>query len=269
MTTLVEMVQNGTIRHHNKIKAFCRPLEDYFGVNCFTYNKVLNSGHFYSLGSHPGWIEHYYSEKLYLNQPHIRHPHNFRNGISLLKNIKCEKYIHNNQIAKEKFNVSPGLVILNHVPNGLEMIGLDTNTSNLMHDSLMINEINLIKCFIDKFITENKSLLNILEESAVNMEVLMGDKFKVADISIMGQMNNRKDFLKKMGVDIPETLTARENEVLTHLVEGKSATQIAIALHLSSRTIEHHLEKLKNKLNCHSKTELIKKARKIELFSLI
>jgi len=55
-------------------------------------------------------------------------------------------------------------------------------------------------------------------------------------------------------------LTAREREVLQLLAEGKSTKQIALGLHVSSKTIEANRRRVMEKLNAHSIAELTKYA---------
>lgn len=52
-------------------------------------------------------------------------------------------------------------------------------------------------------------------------------------------------------------LTARERECLFYLLRGKSVPQIATILHRSKRTIETHIENIKQKTGCSNKSELI------------
>ena len=62
---------------------------------------------------------------------------------------------------------------------------------------------------------------------------------------------------KKLMTDYPQVeLSRREMECLFYTLSGRSAKEIASILSLSTRTIEHYLEKLKLKLNCTSKSEL-------------
>lgn len=56
-----------------------------------------------------------------------------------------------------------------------------------------------------------------------------------------------------------EYFSAREKEVLLHLVRGKTARETAVALGLSQRTIEHHIENMKIKSGSASKSELVDK----------
>ena len=55
-------------------------------------------------------------------------------------------------------------------------------------------------------------------------------------------------------------ITQREQEVLLHLAEGASNTEIGEALHISPKTVARHRENIMRKLNLHSRTELVKYA---------
>jgi two-component system response regulator NreC len=55
-------------------------------------------------------------------------------------------------------------------------------------------------------------------------------------------------------------LTEREREVLTHLAEGASNQDIAGALGISANTVARHRENIMQKLNLHSRAELVKYA---------
>jgi len=55
-------------------------------------------------------------------------------------------------------------------------------------------------------------------------------------------------------------LTQREEEVLGHLADGASNTEIAETLAISPKTVARHRENIMRKLNLHSRTELVKYA---------
>jgi len=57
-----------------------------------------------------------------------------------------------------------------------------------------------------------------------------------------------------------EALKAREREVLQLVAEGKSTKQIALELHVSTKTIEANRRQIMDKLNIHSVAELTKYA---------
>jgi DNA-binding CsgD family transcriptional regulator len=52
-------------------------------------------------------------------------------------------------------------------------------------------------------------------------------------------------------------LTTRESECFYYLIRSRSAKSIAAALDISQRTVESHIENIKNKLNCYNKESLV------------
>lgn len=54
--------------------------------------------------------------------------------------------------------------------------------------------------------------------------------------------------------------TQREEECLFYLMRGKSAKETAKLLKISFRTVEVHIEQIKYKFNCHTKSEIFSKA---------
>jgi DNA-binding NarL/FixJ family response regulator len=79
---------------------------------------------------------------------------------------------------------------------------------------------------------------------------------RIADVVV-------SDYVKRLSAtaDLPfEALKTREREVLQLVAEGKSTKQIALYLHLSSKTIEANRRQIMEKLNIYSVAELTKYA---------
>lgn len=77
---------------------------------------------------------------------------------------------------------------------------------------------------------------------------------RIADVVV-------EDYVKHLStaVDSPlSALTGREREVLQMVAEGKSTKQIALDLHVSTKTIEANRRQIMEKLNVHSVAELTK-----------
>ena len=55
-------------------------------------------------------------------------------------------------------------------------------------------------------------------------------------------------------------LTQRQIDCLIHLVKGKTIKQIAQALYLSAKTVEHYLNAIKSKMGAQDRSEVIEKA---------
>lgn len=56
-----------------------------------------------------------------------------------------------------------------------------------------------------------------------------------------------------------DIFTQRENDVLYHLIRGKTSREIAARLSISARTVEQHIVNMKVKTQSNSKSELIEK----------
>ncbi len=68
--------------------------------------------------------------------------------------------------------------------------------------------------------------------------------------------------------DSYDGLTEREREVLTHIAEGETNRAIALQLDIAAKTVDRHCENIMQKLNLHSRTELVKYAIRKNLISL-
>ena len=79
------------------------------------------------------------------------------------------------------------------------------------------------------------------------------------------------DYIKHLATaaDSPlATLTSREREVLQLVAEGRSTKQVALELHVSTKTIEANRRQIMEKLDLHSVAELTKYAIREGLTSL-
>lgn len=72
-----------------------------------------------------------------------------------------------------------------------------------------------------------------------------------------------KDFLHQQEtgeVHNPGDLTDRETELLAHLADGATNSEIADTLHISPKTVARHRENIMRKLDLRNRTELVKYA---------
>ncbi|MEO8400783.1 MAG: LuxR C-terminal-related transcriptional regulator [Gammaproteobacteria bacterium] len=63
------------------------------------------------------------------------------------------------------------------------------------------------------------------------------------------------------------SLTKKQSECLYYLAKGLSNKQIGNEMDISTRTVESHVEILKNKLNCYNKVSLVQKALTIQFIN--
>ena len=85
------------------------------------------------------------------------------------------------------------------------------------------------------------------------------------DVTNLNTMRLQKDV--KSDMEILETLTRREMDIISLCAAGKSAKQIAEELNISAHTVENHKDKIFSKLGVKSTSELILYAFRIGLVS--
>jgi ATP/maltotriose-dependent transcriptional regulator MalT len=61
-------------------------------------------------------------------------------------------------------------------------------------------------------------------------------------------------------------LTKRESEILSLLVDGASNLQISETVYISVSTVKSHVRNIFNKLNVSTRSEAIRKIRKLAIF---
>jgi ubiquinone/menaquinone biosynthesis C-methylase UbiE len=54
--------------------------------------------------------------------------------------------------------------------------------------------------------------------------------------------------------------SVREAQILKHFLQGKSAKEVGTCLHISAKTVEFHLQSIRNRLGCNKRSELYQAA---------
>ena len=129
-------------------------------------------------------------------------------------------------------------------------------------EQCQINNQTLLNCISMKlpwFNSENK-IIGIAGFSIFNQNNSLATSLTL--LSQLGFLNSEKESLARLpGLSLKNIyISRRELEVLEHVVRGKSARLIALDLDISKRTVETHIEHIKNKLGVTNKSELIEKA---------
>lgn len=260
-----EMTKAISGKYHDKIKKSCSKLFECFNLQQFYYCKIYNDGTFYNLDSDVHATEVVCAKRLHLNFPYFSHPETLENGTGLIKDVDCPD-LKECVDAYAKLNYHLWFRSARKTLDGFEEFGFHSNSSNELQYSIFLNEQPSLHLFFDWFRKENKNLFSSAEDQKINIAELIGPKFFKKGIQSF-DCNKRDDFLRSLGIDIPQ-LSRREKEVLDQLLNGGSARFTASTLNLSRRTVEHHIERIKDKFGCNTKDELIKKSRHLGLNTL-
>ena len=259
------------IVHSKEFADLCKPLE-IFQIHHVTYLKLFNDGSRISLSNKPEWLADYYGLNLYDSSLFEKRPSEYQAEFSVwIGEYDLEVYQH----GKHYYNTYHSITINEPVEDGCEFYLFSTSQAHAKAIQYLSNHIDILYHFIlyvknrgQHLFQQQKSMRLWLPEIQKNPQSPEIDVNDVNDINYSEvMMNLRHKFLKetpirqyafKLDNDEKIQLTQRELHCISHLLNNKTAVEISAAMHISKRTVESHLENIKQKLQCENKPALIK-----------
>ena len=247
----------------NDIAAICKPL-DKLGITSFNYVRTYDDGSQVNLANMPAWLEYFYENEFYRIGAFERHPGQYESGYALWPQLSGQKVFYD---ARTYFNIDHGITIIEKQIDSCDFYYFGTMTNNPGIVNFYLNHIDLLKRFILYFQDRANLIIKKANESRIILPNHFDQHESPNNKEIYIPENFKKEFIKETTLKNLRLTGDLEGEILSHkqlacvihLVEGKTAKEIAKILGLSYRTIEGHITKLKARFNCHTKTELISK----------
>jgi DNA-binding CsgD family transcriptional regulator len=254
-----------TIQHLVAVQNLLEPLKTYFGIDRFWRNEHLNDGSYSLIGNYPPTGELFFGLGLFAGHPLFRHPHFFQSGYSLPSLDPTYEFEETQGKVIKGGDCFHLLTYIVKTDRGIIEYGLSTSHYQPGFESVYLNNLNVITKFLNYFEKEAELIIKKSKEYSVEMPPLIGDKYNVRPIVQSTNTllpDKQLNFLLAIEKDkergkMIQTLSPSERIVLKHYLDGKSAKEVARTLFRSSRTVEKHLEIIKNKLFISSRNELM------------
>ena len=162
-------------------------------------------------------------------------------------------------------------------------VGMNINGINYIeHIKKLIKEIPGIRIIAHSAYIEKTFISQMLKAGTcayVHKDETFDELVRAIDAAIHGDvyicprianivMNGYLKGLAQNNTSSEESLTNREYEVLRLLAEGKSSKEIALTLHISTKTVDTHRRQIMNKINLFTVPELTKYAIRCGLTSI-
>lgn len=266
MSDFNRMVYQHTIKESNKIKKICAPLHQQFQVKHFWYSQTTQDGNYFSLASNPEMHDYYHSSNLHRFSPFFHDPLLIEPGFYFYSAIQDQKFQQTFNDCSDKLQMSFGGSLVIKQESIMYRFGyafdkkVGTSISNII-----LNNISLLQKFNDYFVKEANCLIKKAQEDCIHLPTEMGACYHEAPKGMGYYLNldAKFQFLDSLGLirqEMVKKLSKREVDILKLFHAGLNARQIAAAVYVSPRTVEKHLESIKNKLNCFKKTDLHRQA---------
>lgn len=244
----------------NQINEISKPLFERYPLDYFDYARVFYDGSWIFFTSYAG-ISQYFFDSGFTFLPHVQ----FKKAqcFHLLSSINhFSKYIAD---VKENFKIDHLLSYAEKYENYIDLYWFGANRERSGVIDFYLNNMDLLKNYALYFQDHAKDLIKKAEQEKIIIPKGLTEDYNGAFQrikTIQDQNDFLQDFLTKRSPMFnvqgqPVTITRREMDCLRFLVQGFTAKMIARQLSLSQRTVESYFEKIKIKLNCNSRAQLV------------
>ena len=233
------------------LKIICQPLFKKLELNYFHYYKVYEDGSAFIISTNMAWVDYFWSL-------------DYKSSISLpTRNIKVGEYniclwrgvVLDDIVSKARnlHNFDHQLEITRASSDYFEVFTFGTAAGNDGILNVYFNNLNVLIDFIDYF----KEQANDLIHQADSNRFTLSSLHRPEELKILKDLDKGLTIVGNNGV---VKLTVKEFNILISVCQGLRLKDVADIQSRSLRTIETHYANLQEKLNCHSKSELIKLA---------
>jgi DNA-binding CsgD family transcriptional regulator len=257
MAKIINLEKHVSITSAQSIDKLCRPLREAFGIQFFRFLRLYKNGKRVVLSNEPDAIRYAYEYGNWVNMwydgnfPEFLKPGWYTWHLNrLLDSREIEEKIENDLISILK--VKHGVTLVNESKNYFEIFSFDTILSTVYQ----IDRAHLLR-FTYYFKEQARKLIAVAEADGL---LLQGPT-----IPVKGKPSEKVDqFLNEIKInryylaDRDVYLTAKEIACIRWMAIGKTAEEIAMIENNTTKTIQRHVENIKNKLNCQKQTQIIK-----------
>jgi len=214
----------------DEIKKLCQQFFNHkkIPINHLNYIHKFNDGSVFYLCSNHAWIKHYISNQ-YMTKGA------FETNSVLAKNryVLWDSLDSNDVILKdsrELIHVEHGLTIIHQTKEGTGFFNVGNTDGDITHLNTYLNHLSALNEFVLYFYDNTKLLFQKAKQERL---IIMPDQKHVHSLQ-----------------DKLLHITQRERDCINWYLRGKNSGEIAIILGISRRTVETHIEHIKQKLNC-------------------
>jgi len=268
-----------SFNHSQDIQDICNPLIN-LGINYFAHVNIDANNQFTALGMNPEFVSHYFEKKYYNSDIHLASENELGECIfwdDAEFGPECEELIQDAM----QCGLQQTFTIVERSTDSSNFYHFSTNLKTNPINQICISNYDLLKLFIKHFIKTVKSDQNLrtaynfkfgidsniasisfAQKNCENLEADFREKF-LSTIASPNRESAKKNMLNiNPGFSMQSSyksyfLTKRERDCLNSLLTGKTARQTAEFLHISPRTVEHHLNAIREKTGFKYKRDLL------------
>ncbi len=260
------------------ILAICQPMRQHFGLRSLVYKRIFKDGREVTLSTHPEWVSYYFEHELYHHSALEKEIEHYVEGHIIWGHIPTHSKIL--KAVAERYQIENGITLVRPSGDGTycDFYFLGAEPENRVFAQQCTNNMDLVDQFVDHFQFHAAEIILKLEKQPIHViDKYENNVIDVTDIPCYQNQSRRHQFLAELnrnGAIVPVgnervMLTKRETEVARHMLSGMTMKQIAEACFISPRTVETHIDHLKQKLKVRKKSELLQTLKVAKAFQII
>ncbi|MDF1655547.1 MAG: helix-turn-helix transcriptional regulator [Coxiellaceae bacterium] len=235
-------------RVQQDIDEICQPIFQQLSLNYFHYFCAYKDGSAVTLYSRTDWHDYFYESGFKTQAPIVEESLSLKKAnICLWQGVVDDHVMHD---ASNLFNVGHPLSIVFTYKDHFECFAFAGDQSNHQLINTYFNNVDLLLRFTHEF--RDKAAHLILE--AETNRFTLGQQQQADALQLLDGVPNKPLILQ--GTYQAAQLTPRELSVAQHMLYGYTTHDLAEKLNRSPRTIETHMNSLKDKLNCKRRSDL-------------
>ncbi len=164
----------------------------------------------------------------------------------------------------ESFQIGKGVNYVNHQNGKTEIFSFASRPDNKKVIDFYLNNQNLLKRFSNYFIQHANDLIALADEQRITPPPGMIKKIPSEDSYNLLDNPTIDNFLHELSYPF-NVLSERECECYRLILKGYSIAQMSEELHLAIPTVAVYISRIKQKLKCTNKSELINLAQEAKL----
>ena len=279
-------VLKSTLNMYVALQTICQPLADAFSINHFEYIKLYRDGKMFHLGTRPDWLLHFYKNKLYNMMQNF--PFIFSNNCyfldeyieEVLSNPKTNDapygFIRVLEQAKKHFDICHTVIMTKQQGDTIELYCYSVPKTNHSFNRDFLKHLDFFETFNVFFKSQAKKIIQKAYLSRFLFAPLKPEHF-----SIIHYAKHKRELVDKIknafhinryyldGEYEGLYLTQREVDCLLSAIQNKTYEQISKELSVSVSTVRVYIDKLKSKLGCYSKKDLLRTISERKLINTI
>lgn len=230
------------------------------GITTLTFMRNYDDGHQIIMSTNPNWVNDYYNGNLCGNFI-SGHPKQYKQKFLIIPN-ESPLIVH--QYAREKYNEGNSFALVQRYTDFTEFFFFAGEVSNKGLHNFFINNMDLFETFAVYF---NDVAGKLIQTAEKNKILLPFDIYKSSPhpcIATLSENEKIKELLRRIKIKKYHLksknikISRREIDCIAGFQNDLTAKELGRILNIHYRTVEKHVDNLKNKLGCDSKKDIIK-----------